>query len=638
MQFLTPIAFFGALFAIPIILLYMLRLRRREVVVSSNFLWQQILRDQEANTPWQRLRRNILLILQLIILALIILALARPAQIVPTLSAGKTVILLDASASMNATDTEGQSRFEAAQTQARLILSEISIDDEVSLIRVADVTEPLISYTNDINALRAAINTAQAGQGSADWDTALTLAAAGAEGAEDFSIIIISDGGIGAAARLPENIPQPIYIAVGEAEDNLAISALATRALAGQQPQLFALVDNYSPQAAEVSLVVRLDGELWDSVTRTVSGSSQRSFIFNVNESFETITAELVYDDAVVDYLAQDDRAHAVAGNDSTRRVLLMSDQSNLFLEQVLRSLPGVQVFRGETGSNNLPAQNYDLYIFNNWLPNVLPDGDMLIINPPQSTSIFSLGSTVQGLRTVRVAERGHPLAAFLRVDNLNVREFRSLSNVNWGTPILTIDEQPLLLAGEEAGRQIVLMPFNLLDSDLPLQIAWPLLMSNALEWFAPANIISGATSLSVGETLRINPPVEADRLRVTLPDGETREIIAEGGEAASFVETDRPGLYQLDVLEAGEITQSQAFAVNLFGAAESQIAPVLAENLAVGGGEVEVTTEAQLGFREFWPLLAGLALLILLYEWYTYFQRLRVPSSAGQNFGRRAS
>ena len=63
MSFLTPLAFLGGLLAIPIILLYMLRLRRREVTISSTFLWQQLLQDREANTPWQRLRRNLLLLL-----------------------------------------------------------------------------------------------------------------------------------------------------------------------------------------------------------------------------------------------------------------------------------------------------------------------------------------------------------------------------------------------------------------------------------------------------------------------------------------------------------------------------------------------------------------------------------------------
>src|SRR5574341_1136278 len=104
MSFLTPLALIGGLIAIPIILLYMLRLRRREVVVSSTYLWRQVVQDQEANTPWQRLRRNLLLLLQLLILALLLIALARPFMTVQVVSSGQTALLLDASASMNATD------------------------------------------------------------------------------------------------------------------------------------------------------------------------------------------------------------------------------------------------------------------------------------------------------------------------------------------------------------------------------------------------------------------------------------------------------------------------------------------------------------------------------------------------------
>lgn len=636
MQFLTPIALLSALFAIPIILLYMLRLRRREVVVSSNFLWQQIVRDQEANTPWQRLRRNLLLLLQLLILALLVLALIRPAQIVPTFSAARTVILLDASASMNATDVDGETRFAAAQAQARAILNDIGPDDEISVVRVADVAEPLVTYTNDVNTLRTAINTAQPGQGVADWDTALTLAAAGAQGSEDLSIVIISDGGLGDVAQLPQNIPQPIYIAVGQAADNIAVSALATRALSGQAPQLFALVDNYSSRAVEVSLVVRLDGELWDSATQPVSANSQRSFIFNVDQPFTTASAELVFADEVVDYLAQDNTAYTVTDDNVEQRVLLMSDQRNIFLEQVLSSIPGVNVLRGDTGRATLPAQPYDLYIFNNWLPPTLPDADMLIINPPRSTSVFSLGGTVAGLRTVRVAEPSHPLAAFLRVDNVNVREFRQVNAVDWAQPILTMGDDPLLLAGEEAGRQIMLLPLNLLDSDLPLQIAWPLLMSNALEWFTPANLVSGMTNLQVSDVLRINVPVTADTVRFTLPDDTTRDFPTEGRSVISFGETTRPGFYTLTLLADGAVVQTQTVAVNRFGAVESDIAPIAADELGIGGNEALVTNEAQLGFREFWPWLVALAVLVLCYEWFVYFQRLRVPTGTSPTFWQR--
>ena len=89
MSFLAPAAFAALAIAIPVLLLYMLRLRRREVLISSTFLWRQVVQDTEANTPWQRLRRNLLLFLQLLILLLLVLALARPFMAVPTISAGK---------------------------------------------------------------------------------------------------------------------------------------------------------------------------------------------------------------------------------------------------------------------------------------------------------------------------------------------------------------------------------------------------------------------------------------------------------------------------------------------------------------------------------------------------------------------
>ena len=206
MSFLTPLALVGGLLAIPIILLYMLRLRRREVTVSSTFLWQQLLQDKEANTPWQRLRRNLLLLLQLIILALLVFALARPFVIVPAVSAGQIALLLDASASMNATDSADGTRFDEAKRRALEIVDTMNTDDTMTVIRAAGSPEVLVPYTSDRAMLRSAINGAQPSDASADWTSALTLAAAGSAGSVDFSAVIIGDGGLGelgAPARHP---------------------------------------------------------------------------------------------------------------------------------------------------------------------------------------------------------------------------------------------------------------------------------------------------------------------------------------------------------------------------------------------------------------------------------------------------
>src|SRR5688572_5368089 len=117
MGFLAPAALFLASLAIPIIIFYMLKLRRQPARVSSLFLWQQVLEDRRANAPWQRLRRHLLLLLQLLILALLVMALARPYFTVQARVQGNVVLLLDASASMQATDVL-PNRFEAARSAA----------------------------------------------------------------------------------------------------------------------------------------------------------------------------------------------------------------------------------------------------------------------------------------------------------------------------------------------------------------------------------------------------------------------------------------------------------------------------------------------------------------------------------------
>ncbi|MFQ3672649.1 MAG: BatA domain-containing protein, partial [Aggregatilineales bacterium] len=103
----------------------MLRLRRREAVVSSHFLWQRALKDYAANTPWQRLRRHLLLLLQLLALALLVVALARPALPGSTPSLGRVVVLLDASASMQTVEADGQTRWALALEQARQLVDEL---------------------------------------------------------------------------------------------------------------------------------------------------------------------------------------------------------------------------------------------------------------------------------------------------------------------------------------------------------------------------------------------------------------------------------------------------------------------------------------------------------------------------------
>ena len=636
MSFLAPAAFASLAIALPILLLYMLRLRRREVVISSNFLWRQVVRDTEANTPWQRIRRNLLLFLQLLILLLLALALARPFVSVPVISAGKIALLVDASASMTATDMGGATRFSAAIDEARGIVGGMGPQDSIALIRVAHIAEPLTPYTSDKLELRRALDGMAASQGRADWDTALTLAAAGAVGADNFSIVMITDGGIGAAAELPGNIPQPIVLPVGESAANLAITALATRALPGGMPQLFAKVTNFGDAPAEVSLVIGLDDTLRLSRSGTIPPRSQLPIPFDepIEDPFETLSATLTFDNDALDHLALDNRAWAAPGEATTRRVYYVSQTGNLFLEQALRSLPGLQTWRGSPEARSLPGADFDLFVFDGWLPNSLPAGDMLLINPPNSTGYFTVGAPQAASSDIRVVGDS-PITAFVDLDEMSLLSHRAIE-ADWAQTLVTAGDSAILLAGRLNAQQIAILPFDLRDSNLPLLIAFPLLMANLVDWYAPADIISQQTGLSVGDVLTISPPLQADSIRVTAPDG-TEHLLPAAGEPIAFTQTEQLGLYRLDALEAGEVTRSQAFAVNLFGAGESDISPVAAEDLRLGGGDGAAADE-QLGLQEFWLPLAVAALLVLFIEWWVYHRRLRAPTllSASRGFSLR--
>src|SRR5574341_312536 len=147
-SFLTPLFLSLAGLAIPIVILYMLKLRRRETEISSIMLWRMVLRDREANSPWQRLRRNLLLLLQLLLLALLVVALARPFIPVPVVATGQVTVLLDASASMNATDVE-PSRFEEATKIARALANDLTTQSLMTIIVVGPQPRVIASASSD---------------------------------------------------------------------------------------------------------------------------------------------------------------------------------------------------------------------------------------------------------------------------------------------------------------------------------------------------------------------------------------------------------------------------------------------------------------------------------------------------------
>jgi hypothetical protein len=219
--------------AIPlgIILLYFLKLRREPVEVPSTFLWARTIEDLHVNSLIQRLRKNLLLFLQLLAVLLAALALLRPGSQGETSGQGRSVFLLDTSASMGATDVEGfANRFEKARELIKERINAMSDTDEAMLVSFSDRPAVLQSFTADRGRLRDALSRAQLTSRPTDVMGALKAAdglanprrTSEAGDAQDVQVadampadlLIFSDGGFQTASQRT--------LQVGE-ETNLAI-------------------------------------------------------------------------------------------------------------------------------------------------------------------------------------------------------------------------------------------------------------------------------------------------------------------------------------------------------------------------------------------------------------------------------
>lgn len=628
MNFITPAALGLGMLSIPIILMYMLRLRRTEMNISSNFLWQQLVRDREANAPWQRLRFSWLLLLQLLILAALVLALARPFQEVKTISSGRIVLLLDASASMSATDVS-PNRFQQARQIADALVDTLGSEDSMTVIRVADVPDVLISSSRDKNDIKDAINDATISDSSGDWFAALTLAAAGAKGVEELNVVIVTDGGL--PGNLPE-IPGNIRVVlVGDESENLAITALATRAVGGGGPQLFAQVTNYGTQDTETIFSITLDGELFSAQRYTVPAGQHIDVLTeNLPTNFRELEANISQPSGatVPDYLDSDNTAYAVYNQSGTGRVLLMTPR-NIFLTQIFGSLPGVELTQGNPESG-LPRGEFDLYVFDSWLPPELPEGDIFIVNPPSSTDLFTVTGKIEDLNRARVTsvKSDDQRTEFLDFANINISAFQSVRGYEaWAEVLIEAEAGPLLIAGETENRQVAILTFALQDSDLPLQIAWPVLVSNLTRWYTPPRALNVGDSIIPGTAVPIRP-FEGDSVRITMPNGDDVTLSLEETAQVAFAETSQAGIYLVEVRDGDRTVSRESFAVNLFDAQESNITPQ--ESVVIGTSAFSEAGREEVGQREWWRELAALGLLILLIEWMVYHRAaLKKPSAS---------
>jgi len=622
MRFLNPAAFLFALLVPLVVLLYLLKLKRREVIVSAVLLWRRSIEDLTANAPFQKLRRNLLLLLQILFILLVVFLLARP-----YLRAGATtgisyIVLIDASASMQATDMDGRSRLEAARDLAVQLVDGMKPGDRMMIMSFAKGTEVVENWTPDGETLRAALQRIEASDLSTDLSEALNIALTLSRTEPNCSIRVLSDGAFPDLPEIQVDEEQEIrFMSVGVTGENIGITRVGAARVSEEYHgyDVLAGVQNFAGESRRVVVEFWRGDELLDAKEVALEPLGWSDAVFSGLSGVEGVV-ELRLSPAAgedeVDVFPADDRAWTVIPERRAAETLLVS-AGNPVLENVLAVDPCLRVTRvpPESFDGSVPV---DLVVFDAFGPPTLRPGRYLFfgVTPPVADIV---GAGTESSPIVVDWDRTHPLNRFVSYDNVRIEEALRIELLDPTESLVESSGGPLLAAFErDGGVRGVYVGFDVLRSDWPLRFSFPVFVGNAANWLLGGNVARGEHQFHTGEAIPIETEQAGGRVRVVDVIGESH-VIELGPEetVAYFARTDRAGIYTARS-GSGEIMR---YAVNLASPEESDIRP--RGNLDVGNSRIAASDEPLRHNVEIWKPLAIAGLFLLGLEWWVYTRKV---------------
>ncbi|AUX45712.1 hypothetical protein SOCE26_072080 [Sorangium cellulosum] len=620
----------GALAGAVVVVFYILKLRRRPVAVPFSKIWERVLRDKEATSLFSQLKRLLSLLLQLALLALLLLALGDPRPEANLVEGRNIVVLIDASASMQAVDV-APSRLERAKEEVRKMVRGLSGSDRMLLAQMDAAVTPLSTLTGEISELEAAVAAVKPTDATADFARALRFASDTLIGLPSPEIIVASDGALGE----PIDPGGPVrlgdiklsFLPIGKGSRNAAITEFSVRRypLDKSRYEVMLEVTNTSDEPLDLELSLLGDGQLTD-LTRLRLKPREKlpRFYPNLSGASKTLEAKLAMADGSSDDLPADNRAYALLPERRRARVQVVT-AGNMFLEAALLLDEYLDVTYVEP-QRYPAASTFDVTIFDGVAPTVAPgSGSLLYLNPTGTNLPFEVGKEVlDDDPNYRLGfdelDAKHPLLRYTALNDVNVARAHVLKGAKEDRVVGRSYKGPLLIEGRRSGVKFVALGFDVRESDFPLRIAWPLFLLNAINNFVEEDT-SYISSFRTGTVWHIPASSSAETATLEQPDGAKRTVPIQDGRAVFLGQ--HAGFYTLRV-GAGGAEEESMFAANLSAPEESAIAP--AAELTVDGRSAGAVSEFKIGVRrEIWVYLLAAVLLVTAIEWFTYHRRVTV-------------
>lgn len=653
MTWLTPMTAIvaGAVAAPLLVLLYFLKLKRRETRISSTLLWKRAVQDLQVNAPFQRLRRNILLLLQLLALLGVVAMLGSPMLRWRGPSGKRYVLLIDRSASMEATDVR-PTRLAAAKAMAKAFVKTLRSNrgfgdsDEAMVMAFADEPQVLCPFVADAGRLSAAIDSIQPVDAETRIAEALRIAQAfatptdseaqGRSTAAPAQLVLFTDGKIQDAEQITLRREAVTVYQVGQSANNIAVVALQARRSFEdpEQAAVFAGLANFEAAPAECDVQLSLDGRVISlqhvtlpaakTAGKSAASPGQAGVTFGLKAPGGGVL-EVRALPARPDALAADNAAWAVLAAPKRLAVLLVTP-GNLVVEEAIRSLPLAKVrvmspgeFDAVDAAQFEMTRAFDVVILDRAVPRKLPRCGYLVLGPaPDVKGVSSTGPDKD--QFILDWRTSHPALKFINLENIYARNWWKYTLPPDAHLLAESDRGPALAALSREGRSFLFVNFDVLSSNWPFRPGFVMFLYNAITFLGSPAAQTSDSVRAGGSSISVRVPAGARGIRILRPDGRVETRDPDPGGTVRYTPLDRTGVYRVHVAAGKSIP----FAVNLFSAAESDIAP--APQVAFDGESVPVQkAEVAPANRDIKRHLLLFALAALCVEWFIYNKKVQI-------------
>ncbi len=546
MSFQYPLGLLG-LIAIPVlILIYILKNKHTEQVISSTYLWTLSERFLKRKNPISRLTSIISLILQILVVALISFASAHPVFTLKN-AADDHVFILDASGSMTY-EMDGKARFDLAKEEIVERIEDSVNGSTYTLITVGETTGVVFEGVEDKKLATSLLEKEKVAA------VAPTFASAKGLAQEYFAlnpsslVYLITD-------KSYDSLENVELINVASKEENYAVANLKQYVEGGKLVVIGEAYSYESDRELTLALEVVKDGQRTAEAEQVLSVKKLEgaTFRFEVETTeFDSIRVAVMEEDSQP--LDNESMLHTLSGTQA-KKVLLVSEDP-FFLERAFSSLsdpPQLTVVNREEYENMTTSYGYGLYVFEGYTPEILPDGAVWFINPQKS--LTNAGFKVQGnVSLASPALLKYSTSTATRVEsilkgtvksNIYLKEYVKCSFDRNFSTVLSYDGNPVLFAGlNDNKKREVVFAFDFHKSDFILTVNYITIIRNLLEYTFPSMV--DQTAYECGAPFAINVLSDSKSVRIDTPTGD----IVNFGAENDFVE------YTLTEVGTYKITQ----------------------------------------------------------------------------------